>query len=79
MDTTRLIGISGGIEPKHDVRDLSPVRAIGVGVEEAQIGDGMAQVVVGDLVRRRWCILKRWSTRCHSVSSQPEPPQNSLG
>jgi hypothetical protein len=37
----------GGIDMKHDPRNLSPIRSLRLGVEQAQIRDGVLFVVAG--------------------------------
>lgn len=55
------------IDIQHDPGNFPPVRALSVGIEQAQICDGMSLVIPGqDLVR--WCEVgngRVWRLRLH--------------
>lgn len=49
-----------GIKVQHDFRDLFPISAIGFGVEQAQIGDKVPLVIVGQSGRSRCHVGDIW-------------------
>lgn len=71
MNPLSTSGIGDRVEPEHEPGDFSPVGAVGLGVEQPEIGDSMGKVVIGDPIRRRRSVFKRRSTCGHGVPSQP--------
>jgi hypothetical protein len=52
-------GLTGGIDVQDDPSHLCPVGAFGVGIEQAQIGDGMFVVITGQIASRWGLVSNR--------------------
>ena len=48
---------------QHDSRHLGPIRALGLGIEEAQISDEMFVIVISQTVSVRSLVGNRWIER----------------
>lgn len=74
VDATRAVRFEARIDPEENLDDLTPVCAIGGGVEQARVQADMRPIIVGQRLARRGAILEMFDHRSGFVSPQHALP-----